>query len=650
MNRRNYSLILLIGLLLLAALPVAPARADGLLFVGGTYRQPSMSHINVMIKDKIATTTLEQTFRNTLDKQVSAVYIAPVPAGATVLSFAQLIDGKWVEAEVKTSDAAQADYDAAASQGKDASVMSASVSAPPGMDPKTIFQTRIVLPPMAERSVRFTYTEVLAGEIGLTRYTYPLSNSNLSDEPVGDLLVDVKIVENDEIRAVYSPSHSDKIEVSRADPNTAEAVYRAQNVVPSQNFELVYTESNQKFGLNMATYRDAEDQDGYFVLIAAPQLDADKSEVVQKDFVFVLDRSGSMNGPKFTQAKAALENILNALNPGDRFTVITFDDKVQPFSTELIPAEQRQKALQWVKDLQTGGGTNINDALQTALATVDRTSARPHIIVFLTDGQATNGITATSAILNNVRETIRPQSRIYTIGVGDVNKALLESLAQENRGTSLFVTATEPLEQPLRSYYAAIDSPVLVDLALDFGGVQVYDMHPNPIPDMFLGGQVVLTGRYKGGGLTNVTLTGNVNGQQHKSTYQNIKFITDPADGKTASFVPRLWAQRKVETLVRDLTINGPDPKKIEEVKQLGLKYQIVTPYTSFVVTNKDVPTPVSMTGGQPVGLPRTGLPFLYVDDYRTLNTALIVAGAGLALAGLVGVVLRGGLWRRRQS
>ncbi len=647
MNRKCFSMMLLIGLIILTALPTAPARADGLLFVGGTYRQPSMSHINVTIKDKIATTTLEQTFRNTLDKQVSAIYVAPVPAGATVTSFAQQIDGQWVEAQVKTSEDAKAEYDAAASKGQDASVMSASVSAPQGLDPQTTFQTRIVLPPMAERSVRFTYSEVLAGEVGLTRYTYPLSNTNFSDEPVGDLLVDVKIVENDEIRAVYSPSHSDKVEVSRADKNTAEAVYREQNVVPSQNFELVYTESNQKFGLNMATYREADDKDGYFVLIAAPQLDVDKSEVIQKDFVFVLDRSGSMNGPKFEQAKAALAQILNSLNPGDRFTMIAFDDKVLPYSTQLIPAEQRADALQWIRDLPIGGGTNINDALLTALGTVDRSSSRPHIVVFLTDGQATTGVTATSAILANVREAIRPQSRLYTIGVGDVNQALLESLAQENRGTSLFVTATEPLEKPLANYYAAIDSPVLVDLALDFGGVEVYDVHPNPIPDMFLGGQVVLTGRYKGSGPTTITLNGKINGQKYTSAYKDIKFVSTASESKSAGFVARLWAQRKVETLVRDLTINGPDPKKIEEVKQLGLQYQIVTPYTSFVVTNKSLaPTPGVM---QPVGLPRTGLPFLYVDDYRTVNTGLMVSGLALALVGVLGIVASRYSHRRTQ-
>ncbi len=638
MNRKRFLILLIAGLLTLTALPGLPARADGLMFVGGTYRQPSLSHINVTIKDKIATTTLEQTFRNLLDKQVSAVYVAPVPEGSTILNFAQLMDGKWIDAEIKTSDQAKADFDAAAAKGQDASVVSASVDVPPGMDPKTTFQTHIVLPPLAERSVRLTYTQVLVGEVGLTRYTYPLSNSNLSDEAVGDLLVDVKIVENNEIRAVYSPSHTSGIEVSRPDPNHAEVVYRAQNVVPSQNFELVYTESNQKFGLNMATYKAADEKEGYFVLIAAPQLAADKSEVVQKDFVFILDRSGSMKGPKLDQAKLALERILDGLNPGDRFTLIAFDDTIQSYSTSLIPVEQRDSAKRWVHDLQAGNSTNINQVMLTALGTVDRSSERPHIIVFLTDGQATAGVTATTEILRNIREAIRPQSRIYTIGIGDVNQALLESMAQENRGTSLFVTATQPLESPLANFYAAIDSPVLVDLKLDFGGVEVYDLYPNPIPDMFLGGQVVLAGRYKGGGPTTVTLTGSINGRPHVSTYENIKFITDAADAKTTSFVPRLWAQRKVDALVRDLAINGPDAKKIEEVRTLGLRYQIVTPYTSFVVTNPNV-APTAAKGVPPASLPRTGLPFLYVDDYRTVNTGLMVAGAALALIGMIGLI-----------
>jgi len=640
--KRCYA-VLIIGVLLLGI--IAPARADGLLFVDGVYRQPMMSHINVVIKDKIATTTLEQTFRNPLDKQVSAVYVAPVPQGATLTGFAQMIDGKWIEAEVKTSEEAKAEYDKAAAQGKDASMTSATVNLPAGLDPKTTFQTRVVLPPQSERSVRLTYTEVLNGEVGVTRYTYPLSNSNLTDEPVGDLLVDVKIIENSEIRAVYSPSHTNSVEVARPDKNNAEAVYRGQNVTPSQNFELVYTQSSEQFGLNLASYRDVADKaekDGYFVLIAAPQLESQKAEIIQKDFVFVLDRSGSMNGPKFAQAKKALDTILGALNTGDRFTVIAFDDKVLPYSTQLVTLDDRAKAQQWVRDLPIGGGTNINDALLTALNTVDRESNRPHIVVFLTDGQATAGVTATTAILANIREAIRPQSRIYTIGVGDVNQALLGSLAQENRGTALFVTATQPLEQPLSNYYAAIDSPVLVDLALDFGGMEVYDVHPNPIPDLFLGGQVVVTGRYKGGGTTTVTLTGNINGKKHTSTYKDIKFISDTPDdatkAKAASFVPRLWAQRKVDTLVRDLAINGPDPKKIQEVKDLGLKYKIVTPYTSFVVTNKNrnangQPTTVAMNPG----LPKTGLPFLYVDDYRAVNTGLMVVGAGLALIGLAG-------------
>lgn len=629
--------ILTAMLFILAALQ--PARADGLIYIEGVYRQPSISHINVLIKDKVATTSLEQTFRNPLNKQVSATYVAPVPSGATLTNFAEQIDGQWVEAKIKTSDQAKADFNAAASQGKDAALASASVSVPPGLDPKTTFQTSLILPPQSERSVRLTYTEILSGTVGLTRYTYPLSNTNLTDEPVGDLLVDVKVIENNEIRAVYSPSHP--VEVARADKLNADALYRAQNVVPSQDFELVYTQSSEKFGLNLASYRDpqdVQDKDGYFMLIAAPQLDAQKSEVIQKDFVFVLDRSGSMQGQKFDQAKIALKKMLAALNPGDRFTMIAFDDSVLSYSTELVALDQREKAQQWVTDLPIGGGTNINDSLLSALRTVDRTSNRPHIIVFLTDGQPTSGVTSISSILANTREAIRPQSRIYTIGVGaDVNQSLLNTLAQENRGSALMIVSTEQLEAQLGKFYAAIGNPVLVDLKLDFGGMDVYDLYPNPLPDMFLGGQVVVTGRYRGSGAARMTLTGMINGQPHTSTFENIKFLSRADDMKPYQYVPRLWAQRKVDALIRKLEVNGPDQPSIEAVKALGLRYDIVTPYTSFVVTAPtSAPNRLVIPNNQAnPPIPRTGLPFLYVDDYRTLNTLLMAAGASIMIVGL---------------
>lgn len=629
-KRISLLLITLLAVLTLSFGAVFSAHADGLLFMEGIYRQPSISHVNVLIKDKIATTTLEQTFRNPFGKQVNAVYVAPVPSDATLTGFAEQIDGQWVEAKIKSSEDAKAEFNAAANAGQDAALSSATVNLPPGLDPKTTFQTSIVLPPQSERSVRLTYSEVLVGAVGLTRYTYPLSSTNLTDEPVGDLLVDVKVVENDEIRAVYSPSHT--VEVSRAGKNDADALYRAQNVVPRQDFELVYTQSNDKFGLNLASYRAPDEKDGYFVLVAAPQLEVQKSDVVQKDFVFVLDRSGSMQGPKFDQAKTALKNMLSALNSGDRFTVIAFDDQVTTFSNELLPLERRDAAQKWVTDLPIGSGTNINDGLLTALKTVDRSANRPHIVVFLTDGQPTSGVTSIQAILSNARTAIQSQSRIYTVGVGtDVNEPLLSTLAQENRGTAMFVTSTEQLEASLGKFYAAIGSPVLVDLALDFGGMDVYDVYPNPLPDMFLGGQVVVTGRYRGSGASTIKLTGTINGQPHTSTYESIKFLSTDDDSKPYQYVPRLWAQRKVDSLVRKLQIAGPDASAIETVKALGLRYNIVTPYTSFIVSSPN-------NGSAP--LPRTGLPFLYVDDYRTLNTGLLIAGTLLALIGLSSFVI----------
>ncbi len=155
--------------------------------------------------------------------------------------------------------------------------------------------------------------------------------------------------------------------------------------------------------------------------------------------------------------------------------------------------------------------------------------------------------------------------------------------------------------------------------------MQVYDVYPNPIPDMFLGGQVVVTGRCKKGGAATITLTGTINGHPHTSTYPDIKFFENADDAAAYSYVPRLWAQRKVEALLRQLIAAGPDPKVVDQVRELGMKYNIITPYTSFVVTS-------------PQTLPKTGLPFLYVDEYRTVNTGLMVAGLAVVVAGLAGL------------
>ncbi len=635
MGNKRFFLTLMIGLLMLGMLlPAVPARADGLMLIGGVYRQPQMSKINATIKDKIATTVLEQKFRNDLDKDVSATYLAPVPDGATVTAFAELLDGQWVQASIKASETAKKEFDSAVLKGDDAAIASASTPVAPPANPQAPqfgFQTQVILPAHGERSVRLTYTQVLNGEVGLTRYNYPLSTSGLTDEKVGDLLIDLKIVENDEIRAVYSPSHADAVEVSRPDKNSAEVVYRAQNVVPAQNFEVIYTQSNAKFGVNMASYRDKADEDGFFVLVAAPQLEAKKDEVVQKDYVFVLDVSGSMKGSKAAQAKEALSKILDSLNSGDRFNVIIFSTQVTPYADKLVALDERPKAQQWVQDFRVDGSTNINEALLTAINTADLSEqgkTRPHIIVFLTDGQPTVGVTDIATIIQNAKQAMHGQTSLYTIGVGaDVNLPLLDTLAQDNRGTSLQVTATDTLEKTLGKFHAAINNPVLVNLALNFGGMEVYDVYPNPIPDMFLGGQVVVTGRYKKGGPTTVTLTGSINGQPHTSTYQNIKFIENADDAVAYSFVSRLWAQRKVDALLRKLNVDGPDPKIVEQIRELGLKYNIITPYTSFVVTN-------------PKDLPAAGLPFLYVDEYRTVNTGLIVVGACLALLGVVGLAV----------
>ncbi|OGD24334.1 MAG: hypothetical protein A2Y56_04730, partial [Candidatus Aminicenantes bacterium RBG_13_63_10] len=298
---------------------------------------------------------------------------------------------------------------------------------------------------------------------------------------------------------------------------------------------------------------------------------------------FVLDSSGSMSGPKIRQAKDAARFIINHLNDRDRFSIIDFDDGVTLFAPELVPADRshRDKALKFVDDIQDSGGTNINDALLQALKLIP-SGDRPSYILFLTDGQPTVGQTAIVDILKNVGGANTRRSRLFVFGLGnDVNTELLDKLSSDNRGTSVYVGENEDLEVALSGYYEKISSPLLSGLSLAVQGVEVFDTYPRQLPDLFKGSQLVLIGRYKGEGPVNVALKGMVGREERRFVLEDVKLAKDEA----YNFLPRLWATRRIGYLLEEIRLSGSNSELVDEIKKLGLKYGIVTPYTSFLVT-----------------------------------------------------------------
>jgi Ca-activated chloride channel family protein len=341
---------------------------------------------------------------------------------------------------------------------------------------------------------------------------------------------------------------------------------------------------------------------------------------VAQDVSLVFDTSGSMAGAKMEQAKGALRYVLNRLRADDRFNIVAFESTVTPFASEMQPAgeAERTRALAFVDRLQASGGTNIQEALTTALGMARGGSAagdRPHTVIFVTDGLPTVGPRTSEEIISAVKGAADSRVRLFSFGVGyDVNTTLLDGLGAELGGASAYVKPEENLEEAVSRFYARVGTPVLTDLRLDFGGAEVYDLLPARLPDLYAGGQLLLAGRYRTPGTFDLTLSGTAQGSPQRFVARGVTFAGGTTPGGEA--VPRLWAGRKIGFLLAEIRRRGPADELIEEVVALARRYGIATPYTSIFVPE---PGPT----GQPVAPSRAA-----ADALRQAAAAAPASGA----------------------
>jgi Ca-activated chloride channel family protein len=583
--------IFLISLVLIAVLAFPlPARADGIIIPDPRPCDPMpcpgpipleqlairYHHVTVTIRDQVAVTHVDQVFYNPNDWQIEGTYIFPIPLDAVVTNFILWIDGTPVEGQVLDATQARQTYESIVATMRDPALLE--------YVGQGAVQARIFpIPPYGERRIELEYTQAMPAEGGLVRYVYPLNTERFSVLPLESVSVSVDIQSSVPIRATYSPSHD--ISVTRESDTHVRAGYEAANVLPDTDFALYYSlgETQAFHVLSYLDPSDATDPDGYFLLMLAPGIQED-SLPIPKDLILVLDHSGSMDGDKFRQAQAALDYMLSHLNQGDRFNIISFSTGTERYANTLRPATDASNARTWVNGLRAEGSTDINRALLEAADMVD--TERPTYLIFLTDGLPTEGVTDSERILSNFAEAAAPDLRLFVFGVGyDVDTYLLDSLAQEQHGSSTYVLPEDRLDEILSSFYARISTPVLTGLELDFDGLSVFDLYPFPLPDLFAGSQVLVLGRYREGGRVDVTLSGEVNNQPRQFTFEAQYFSEESPEDAVLKAIPRLWATRKIGYLLNEIRLNGPNQELIDQIVRLSIRFGIVTPYTSYLVT-----------------------------------------------------------------
>jgi Ca-activated chloride channel family protein len=364
------------------------------------------------------------------------------------------------------------------------------------------------------------------------------------------------------------------------------------------------------------------------MILLSPRAELSKSQQVPRDFVYVIDTSGSMRGKRITQAKNALKYCLKNLNANDRFALINFASTVNKYTNNLQRATtpNLEAACRWVDDLEATGGTAIDDALREALAMRSNDEGRTYTMVFFTDGQPTWGERDPNRIIANVKKNNTKSTRIFSFGVGDdVNTVLLDALADNTKAISTYVRESEDIEAKVSSLYAKISNPVLANLKLTVGdGIHISEMFPPQLPDLFHGTQIVVMGRYTGKGTEIVKLTGSV-GKETKDFVYELKFADKTGGDK--SFVEDLWARRKVGYLLDQIRVQGETKEVKDEVITLAKRYGITTPYTSYLLVPD---APVAPVAAKPAQSNKPDVSFGLDANVAPIPQALLPGPGGL--------------------
>jgi Ca-activated chloride channel homolog len=568
-------------------------------------------HISTKINDQVAVTHIEQVFENDTPYTLEGVYFFPLPESVSITEFAMWDGDKRLIGEARTRDDARRIYNDIVRARRDPALLEYAG--------KNLFQASIFpIAPHSDKKIELTYSQVLRNESGTVSYRYPLgtgwhANGWFTERPrrfpfpmpvpvpiprprhepenqvpnqsqnltrAGRISAEVEIISRTAIKSVYSPTH--EIDVKRDGERKARVSFEVRATASNPDFRLFYTLSDQEFGLSLLTHREPG-KDGFFMLLVSPKAELEGKDVSAKDVIFVLDTSGSMaEDGKMEKARAALRFGVNSLDARDRFNIVSFAGEEHLLTERMIAADEggKRQAREFIERMKAAGGTNINDALLAAIKQLQG-GERPQMIVLLTDGQPTVGVTQAGKIMSNAKEANKLNARLFTFGVGyDVNTVLLDGLANENRGTVGYIEPNEDIEVKVSDFFAKVNHPVLNDVKIDWGGAQTDLVYPRTMPDIFHGSQLVLIGRYRSSA-RRLTLTGTVNGRERRFVYDDLQF---PDKHHENDFLPHLWAMRRVGYLLDQIRINGESKELRDEIIDLGTRYGIVTPYTSYLV------------------------------------------------------------------
>jgi uncharacterized protein YegL len=525
--------------------------------------------IGINIDNSYAVTAVTEVLKNPGTEAANASFNVQVPEGAFISNFSLTVDGTTYYGSVITAQVAQQKYDQAVSSGKTAGMLSARG--------KSLFSYAVNVKAGQEVKVQLVFEEFLKMKGGWFEYSLYL-NETMFGGQIPSMGIHSNIDYSSAITDVAIQNYSAGTTVDRLSPYTVSTTYNAQPFNCSGNYVIRYGVSKSAGAGRVIPYADGTDT--YFMHIFAPEMKELGGSPMPKQIVFVLDKSGSMDGDKITQLKSAFDGILNQLREEDQFNIVVFDTSIRSWQASLVKVtpENRNAARNFMSGINAGGSTDLNGALLNALGDISSTDNQAPIIVMLTDGQPTAGVTGKAQIRANVKSANTCAVPIYCLGFGsDVDFDFLQALSLENNARALRIYTDKDAADQIRDFYSTISSPLMK--GIKFSYEPAADTYPKGVGYLYDGSEIVVVGKLNG---TPQDLKVTVNGNDRdgvKSFSASFGLL-----GGTSSIPARFWNYAKVQELLDRITVDGSNTQLVNEVTDLSIANSFVTPYTSMYV------------------------------------------------------------------
>jgi Ca-activated chloride channel homolog len=568
------------------------------------------TRVDVAIAGVIADVTVRQVYENRGARPIHARYVFPASTRAAVYGMTMTVGDVRTVATIKERERATREFEAAKREGKNASLLEQS-------RPNVFAMKLANVLPGDTVVVELKYTELLVPTDGVYEFDYPTvvgprySETRESQAAPGDEFVRAPYTHQGEdprsefhlagvlttgvpIQELVSPSH--QLDVRAAGLRAEITLADSERWSANRDVILRYRLAGAEIASGLLLYQGRDEN--FFLLMAEPPQAVQPDQVPPREYIFVVDVSGSMFGFPLDTAKKLMGDLVNVLQPSDTFNIVVFADGSDTFSTASVPATRPNlaRALQFIGQKHGGGGTRLLAALERAVA-VRREPGVSRSIVLITDGY----IDAESAVFDYVREQ-RDDVNFFAFGIGSsVNRLLIEGVARAGLGEPFVVTAPSEAAEAAARLRRYIDTPVLTGIDLTFEGFDVYDVEPGAIPDLFASRPIVVIGKWRG----NATGSIKIAGRTGRGSYQTS--IPVPAASGDASHraLRQLWARTRIADL-SDFGPSTPSEERVADITSLGLTYGLLTRYTSFVAVQEIVrrATDGAVDVDQPLPLP----------------------------------------------